>query len=154
MEQQITELTKAVLAQSDSLNALQAQGEAIQASMEEIKLAVLELQKWKLEMEQSVDGLRSEVGELRSPVIQIARNPVLTLQPGDLPPFLPSPNVKHESMPVVEPTPFRKEGSACFIGDSGLRANRPPWGFLFLGEGNQRKFFSYAAFGQWYARML
>lgn len=57
--------------------------------MEEIKPAVLDPQKWKPEMESSAEGLRMEMGELKSQVVQITRNPVLALRPGNLPPILP-----------------------------------------------------------------
>lgn len=59
MEQQIAELTRVILAQSDSIKALQDRSDAIHAAMEEIKSAVLELQRWKPEMELSMEGLRS-----------------------------------------------------------------------------------------------
>lgn len=66
MEQQIADLLKAMAAQSESMKKLEARSEAIQVTVEEIKPAVLELQRWKPMMEQSVDGLRAEMGELRS----------------------------------------------------------------------------------------
>lgn len=97
MEQQMAELTRVILAQSESIKVLQDKTEAIHATMEEIKPAVFELQRWKPEMESTVEGLRTEMGELRSQVTHIARNPVLTLRPVDLPPILPRPETHLES---------------------------------------------------------
>lgn len=102
MDQQLAELTKAILAQGESLKKFQVHSEAIQASVEEIKTAVLELQKWKPKMEQSVDGLQSKVGELRSQVVQISHNPILAIRPVDLPLILPSSDIKLESASVVD----------------------------------------------------
>lgn len=59
----MAELTRVILAQSDSIKTLQAKSDAIHATIEEIKPAVFELQKWNPEMESSVEGLRSKVGE-------------------------------------------------------------------------------------------
>ena len=94
MEQQLADLTKAILAQAESLKKLEIRGEAIQATVEEIKPAVLELQKWKPDMEQSVDNLRTEVVELRSQMIQLSRNAGPAGRAGTLPPILPAPEVK------------------------------------------------------------
>lgn len=113
----MAELTGVILAQSDSIKTLQAKSDAVHTTVEEIKSAVLELQKWKPEMETSVEGLRSEVGELRMQVGQIARNPVLALRRGDLPPLLPLPKTKQEPATEIDRTPVGKEGNARVRGD-------------------------------------
>ena len=51
------------------------------------------------------------IGELRTQVIQIARNPVLVLRPVDLPLILPLPDAKQEPNPEMDRTPLGKEGT-------------------------------------------
>lgn len=117
----MAELTKAILAQSGSIKALQAKSDAIHAVMEEMKPAVLDLQKWKPEMESSVEGLRSEMGELRTQVGQIARHPALALRSGNLPPILPLPEAKPESWPKRDLVPLGKEGTYSAMGELDSR---------------------------------
>lgn len=94
MDQQLADLTKAILAQSESLKKLETRSEAIQVTVEAIKPVVLELQKWKPDMEQAVDGLRAEVIDLQSQMGSFARNCDLKTRAGTLPPILPAPEVK------------------------------------------------------------
>lgn len=107
------------MAQGELLKNLEARSEAIQATIEEMKPVVLELQNWKPEMEQSVDGLRVEVVELRSQVVQIAHNSGPTDRFGDLPPILPSLDVKHELTGVGDLLPKWKGESPCTRGEQG-----------------------------------
>lgn len=118
MEHQMAELTRVILAQSESIksleaksDAIQAKSDAIQAAVEEIKPVVIDLQSWKPEMETSMEGLRLEVGDLRMQITQIARNPVLTVRPVDLPPILPLPETKPEPWTEKDRLPPSKENA-------------------------------------------
>lgn len=107
----MAELTRVILAQSNSIKALQVKSDGIHATVKEIKPVVFELQKWKPEMEPSVEVLRSEVGELRTQVVQISRNPVLAIRSVDLPPLLPLPEAKPELESEIDRMPQGKEGT-------------------------------------------
>uniref|UniRef100_A0A0E0BFX1 Uncharacterized protein n=1 Tax=Oryza glumipatula TaxID=40148 RepID=A0A0E0BFX1_9ORYZ len=77
MEQQLGDLMAA-------MEAIQKQNAAIQTSVgsiEEIKPMVAELVGWKPTVEKTVAELRDEMGELRSQVQQLAKNPVLSVKP-------------------------------------------------------------------------
>lgn len=87
MEQQLGDLMAA-------MEAIQKHNVAIQTSVgsiEEIKPMVAELVGWKPTVEKTVAELRDEMGELRSQVQQLAKNPMLLVKPADLPPLLPTP---------------------------------------------------------------
>lgn len=90
MEQEIAALTRAIQAQSLTIQTLVD-------SVAEIKPVVLELKEWKPTMVTAVNDLRKEVGELRDQVKQMADEPISGSRTVGFPPLLPIPeHLKHK----------------------------------------------------------
>lgn len=84
MEQEIAALTRAIQAQSLTIQTLVD-------SVAEIKLVVLELKEWKPTMVAAVNDLRDEVSELRDQVKQMSRDLISGSKTTELPPLLSIP---------------------------------------------------------------
>lgn len=110
MEQQLAELMKA-------MTAIQTQNTSLQSSMSslvEINSIMVDLAGWKPSVDKAVGDLREEMGALRNQVQQLARNPVFSVKPEDLPLLLPtSAGTRREEMKV--------EGEPTTVGDAGAR---------------------------------
>ena len=139
MDQQLAELTKAI-------QKIQVQNDAIHAAVEEIKPAVLDLQKWKPQMEKGVEELRSEMGELRTQVSQIGRNPVLQIRPDELPPILPTPAIRPQFVPTLDVTPMGKDENSRIAEESELGMIGRRESSAYRGKTIGENFFSHTAY--------
>lgn len=149
------------------MSAIQKQNSAIQTSvgsLEEIKPLVVELASWKPAMDKAVTELHEEMGDLRQQVERIARNPVLSVKPSELPALLPTPTRPRDTAPKEEevspsvggeghgPLGHRvasiprgkacgKESSPSSLPAKGTCSNQLPHRFsLEFGEGSNRGF--------------
>ena len=91
MEQRVEEMAAALKAIQDQNEAIQKAVVATNTLISEIQPVVADLAAWKPTLEKSLSDVQQELGGVRKELDVIARNPVLGLKSGDLPPIFPRP---------------------------------------------------------------
>ena len=91
MEQRVEEMAAALKAIHEQNAAIQKAVAATTTIITEIQPVVADLAAWKPTLEKSLSDVQQELGGVRKELDVIARNPVLRLKPGDLPPIFHRP---------------------------------------------------------------